>query len=197
MDAQVTNTTITILDEQAENEQHPARHAWADIAPRNDKYVYEGFRSLRATIVAAAAVDAFRVFPETAAVALTGNTPHDVVFGNAEFNDHRYSFTFAARCSVGGNLARARLVLRDAGDTIRLYLANTGLWQTGATQIDFGLLTVWRRYGIVTAPIPYQDGSGNIIENMVWQVSNGTAGAQVLDLDDLQLTDLANSYASP
>ncbi len=194
MDAQTNNTTITTLDETVQNEQHPWRHQWADIRPRNDKYVYEGLRALRATITAAAAVDAFRIWPEGALVGLTGASVYHL---GVDFLDHRYAFTFAARCSVDGNLARLRVVLRSAGDAIRLYLNSDGEWQTAATQIDFGLRTTWRRYGITTDPIPYQDSAGNIIENMVWQLSNGTAAAQVLDLDDLQLTDLANSYSAP
>lgn len=195
MDAQVTNTVITTLDRQVQNEDHPWRSQWADIAPRNDKYVYEGNRALRATIAAGAAVDAFRIYPEGVTVAMNAASTFDTR-GALGFL-HPYSFTVAARCSVGGNLLRVRLVLRDNTDTIRLYLANTGHWQTAATQIDFGLLTVWRKYGIKSDPVPYQDSAGNVIENLVWQVSNGTAAAQVLDLDDLQLTDLANSYAAP
>jgi hypothetical protein len=196
MDAQVTNTTVSTLDDQADGPEHPARHAWADIRPRNDKYVYEGFRSLRATIAAAAVVDAFRLFPEGTTVNLNTASAFDLR-AKLRFYDSRYAFTFAARCSVDGNLVRVRLGLRDNTDALRMTLTNTGTWTVGATTVDFGMRTTWRRYGIVTDPVPIQDGAGNIIENMVWQISNGTAAAQVIDLDDIQLTDLGNSYAAP
>jgi hypothetical protein len=30
----------------------------------------------------------------------------------------------------------------------------------------------------------------------VWQISNGTAGAQVIDLDDIEVNDLENSFGA-
>jgi len=195
MDAQVTNTVITILDRTQEAEDHPARHLWADIAGGLNKYVYEGDRALRATIAAAAAVDAFRIWPEGALVGLTAASAFDVRATLGMM--HKYAFTFAARCSVDGNLVRVRIALRDATDALRLYLNAAGAWQAAAATMNFGVGTVWRKFGVAIPEIPYVDAAGNNIENMVWQVSNGTAAAQVIDLDDLAITDLYNSYAAP
>jgi hypothetical protein len=199
MDAQVTNTVITTLDRTTMDQQSPQANAWAAIAGREDRLVYEGDRSLRATLAAAAAADAFRLMPEgVAAVAFTGASAFDVR-ANLGFNDHKYAFTFAARCNTDNNLLTVRIILRSAADAVVMYLTNAGAWQpvaTGAADIDFGMRTRWQRFGIGIPEVPYQS-AGVVIENMIWQVSNGTAGAQVIDLDDLVITDLANSYAAP
>jgi hypothetical protein len=196
MDAQVTNTVITTLDRTLMDQQSPEANLWAAIAGKEDKLVYEGDRSLRATIAAAAAADAFRLHPEgVAAVAHTGASVFDVRANLGML--HRYSFTFAARCNTDGNLLTARIVLRSAADAVLLHLTNAGLWQVAAADIDFGMRTRWQKFGLAIPEIPYTDGAGTVVENMIWQLSNGTAGAQVIDLDDLTITDLYNSYAAP
>jgi hypothetical protein len=198
MDAQVTATTITTLDYRTMDQQSPEQNAWAAIAGREDKLVYEGFRSLRATLTAAAVADDFRLFPEGCTAALTGASLFDVK-GNLAFL-HRYAFTFAARCSVGGNQLRVRLYLRDNGDAPRLWANANGAWNAfaliGTAVVDFSITNRWQRYGFEMAEVPQTDGT-NVIENMVWSISNATAGAQVIDLDDLQITDLDRSYSAP
>ena len=198
MDAQVTNTVLTRLERQ--QLMNPATYDfiqtqnWADIRDRLDKFTYAGPDSLRATIAAAGAVDAFRIMPEgVAAVALTGASTRHVSVDNVV---HRFGFTFAARCSVDGNLIRVRLVLRTAADAVAGFLDEaSGEWQAAAAANDFGMTTRWQRYDVhMTMPTPQIIGA-NIVENMIWQVSNGTAGAQIIDLDDFQITDLENSFA--
>lgn len=202
MDAQVTNTAITIID-RTDDEQALARRAWADIAGRLDKYEYQGMRSLRATLAAAAAVDAFRLHPEGVnAVAWTGASPQhisvglhdatpDIVAGQSYFGVYRLSF--AARCSVDGNLVRGRLVLRDSANGIQGHLVNDA-WAAAdaAGRPLWALRTVWRRYGVTfEVPPDIGDATGpSAIENFVWQLSNGTAGAQVIDLDDIEVRSL-------
>jgi len=199
MDAQVTATTITTLDRNLMDDQSPEANLWAAIASKNNRLVYEGERSLRATLTAAAVADDFRLFPEGITAAMTGASTEDLR-ANLGFH-HKYSFTFGARCNVDGNQIRIRLVLRDNTDTPRMYLDQNLQWQVftiiGTATIDISLGLIWKRYGVGIPEIPYQDSAGNVIENMVWELSNATAGAQVIDLDDLVLTDLDNSYASP
>jgi hypothetical protein len=199
MDAQVTNTVITILDRNTMDQQSPEANLWGAISGKNNRLVYEGFTSLRATIAAASAVDDFRLFPEGAVAALTGASTEDLR-ANLGFH-HKYGFTFGARSNVNNNLIRIRLVLRDATDAPRMFLNQALQWVVfsiiGDAVIDIGLNLTWKRYGFGIPEIPYQDSAGNVIENMVWQLSNGTAGAQVIDLDDIVLTDLQQSYTGP
>lgn len=198
MDAQTTNTALTRLERRQlmEPDEYDfiQNQNWADIRGREDRFTYEGEDSLRATLAAAAAVDAFRIMPEdVAAVALTGASTRHVPVDNLL---HKFAFTFAARCSVDGNLVRVRLVVRTSADAVAGYWNEaTGQWQAAAATNAMGMTTRWRRYGVRTSlPVPQIIGA-NVIENMVWQLSNGTAGAQIIDLDDFQITDLENSYA--
>jgi hypothetical protein len=127
-----------------------------------------------------------------AAVALTGACTRQVP---ADAIEDRFSLTFAARCSVDGNLIRIRLILRTVlGAAVAGYWNHsTREWQAGVATNDFGMTTRWQRYGITTSlPIPQFIGA-NVVDNMVWQISNGTAGAQIIDLDDFQINDLENS----
>ena len=195
MDAQVTSTTLTRLERRQIMEpgtyEFIQNQNWADIRGRLDKFTYSGEDSLRATLVAAAAVDDFRIYPEGALVGLTGATTRHVPVDNV---NHRFAFTFAARCSVDGNLIRVRLVVRTAADAVAGYWDEAdGIWQAADAPNDLGMTTRWRRYG-VTADIPTPLIVGaNVVENMVWQISNGTAGAQIIDLGDFQINDMENS----
>jgi len=197
MDVQVTNTVLTRLERRQlmEPSQYDfiQRQNWAEIRGRDDKFTYSGDNSLRVTIAAAGAVDDFRIHPEGVIAALTGATTRHVPVDNLL---HNFAFTFAARCSVDGNLIRVRLVVRTNADVVAGYFDQAnGVWQAAATSNDFGMITRWRRYGVVTSiPTPLIVGA-NVVENMVWQVSNGSAGAQIIDLDDFQINDLENSSA--
>lgn len=84
------------------------------------------------------------------------------------------SVSVAARCSVAENLLRVRIVGLDGGYAIAGYFVD-GRWQAAAGFNTFRLQTTWRVLG-VTFEIP--EG----IRYFLWQVSNGTAGAQVIDL---------------
>lgn len=207
MDAAVVNTVITIL-----NETDPmdalARYAWADASPPA-KHVYEGQHALRATLAAAAAADNFRLYPEGLVAATWAGASTEQITIDGLY--HRYRLSFAARCSVDGNILLGRIVLRDATDTVRLHkdcqvngggvsfpdrcLENLWMAADGATRPTWQLTTVWRRYG-VTFVVPPADATVPIVlENMVWQLSNGSAGAQIIDIDDVQIIDLEQSFA--
>ena len=196
MDAQVTNTVLTRLERRqimAANEyDFIQRQNWADIQGKGDKFTYEGEDSLRVTIAAAGVADAFRIMPEgVAAVALTGATTRHVPIDNLL---HRFGFTFAARCSVDGNLIRIRLVIRSAADVVLAYWDDAnGIWAAAATSNDFGMGTTWRRYGVSPGLATPTSVGGVAAENMVWQISNGSANAQIIDLDDFEICDLENS----
>ena len=196
MDAQVTNTVLTRLERRQLMDpglyDFIQTQNWADIQGKGDKFTYEGEDSLRATIAAAGVADAFRIMPEgVAAVALTGACTRHVPIDNLL---DRFAFTFAARCSVDGNLIRVRLVIRSAADVVLAYWDDAnGIWTATATSNDFGMGTTWLRYGVSPGlPAPTVVG-GVAAENMIWQISNGSAGAQIIDLDDFQINDLENS----
>lgn len=192
MDAQVTNTTITRL-RRRDDELAASRHLWAEMAGRNDKYTYEGLDSLRATMVAAGVVDGFRLHPEGINAATWVNaTPQHIKLYDPGMQAHLWSFTFAARCNTDGNLIRVRIVLRDFADGVSAHLQENGAWLAADTDpTDLGMSTTWRRYG-VTFRVPI--ALGNVPhEHFVWQISNGTAAAQVIDLDDIQVNNLTVS----
>lgn len=202
MDAQVTNTVLTRLERRQLMDpglyDFIQTQNWADIRGANDRLTYEGEDSLRVTIAAAGVADAFRIMPEgVVAVAHTGACTRQVPVDGIE---DRFSFSFAARCSVDGNLIRIRLILRTvAGAVVAGYWDDTAReWVTPAIAVatganDFGMTTRWQRYGVTTSlPIPQVMGA-NTVDNMVWQISNGSAGAQIIDLDDFQINDLENS----
>jgi hypothetical protein len=216
MDAQVTNTTLFRIrrmnreDDQTQGvggvvavdyDWMEANQNWADIRGRLDKLTYSGEDSLRAHPDATAVADNFRLMPEAvAAVAHTGACTRQVPIFDAANASHRalhpFSFTFAARCSVDGNLIGIRLILRSAADNpIAYWNAATNMWVAANTRNDFGMTTMWRRYGVVTSEVPNVFG-GAAVENMVWQVSNASAAAQFIDLDDFQINDLDQSYAA-
>jgi hypothetical protein len=152
-------------------------------------------------MTAAGVADGFRIMPQAvAAVAHTGVATGQVPIFNAAAATlahlHPFSFTFAARCSVDGNLIGVRLILRSAADNpIAYWSVALDQWVAANTRNDFGMTTMWRRYGVKTREVPQVFG-GVAVENMVWQVSNATAAAQFIDLDDFQLHDLENSFAS-
>lgn len=192
MAAQLTNTVLSILD-ISDDKWAPARFAFGTNNVRGQRYVAEGERSLRATIAAGAAADAFRLHPlgVNALTFLGATAPVVALTPGAP-----YVFSFQARCSVDGNLVTARIVQRDAA-AVRLTAWNrTGEWVAGnAGDIDFGLTPHWRTCSVEFVA-PAADDAGNLITNMVWQLSNGTAGAQLLDIDDIRLRRSDDDYAS-
>ena len=198
MDVQTTAATITRLERRQLME--PAqydfiqRQNWADIRGRDDKFTYSGEDSMRVTLTAAAVADGFRIHPEGInATVWTGACTRQVPVDGMP---HPFSFTVAARCSVDGNLLRLRLILRSAADAVLAYWNGAAdQWQTAAATNDLGMITRWLRYGGATQPVPQAIG-GVAVENMIWQVSNGSAGAQIIDLDDFQINDLEIGYSS-
>jgi len=214
MDAQVTNTVITILDEFNDRDDHPARSAWADITvagrSSGDKYTFEGHHALRATLAAGAAVDAFRLHPEGINAVNWGGASTEHISVDVLY--HRYRLHFAARCSVDGNLLLGRIVLRDDTDAVQLHKDDNPGWGAigvpdrnietlwmqadGANRPTWAMTTRWRRFG-TTFQVPPVDGAAPMmIEHIVWQLSNGTAAAQVIDIDDIWIEDLEMSMSA-
>lgn len=194
MDAQITNTTLTRLQETF-REDDPRRHAWAEISGRNgDRFTYAGRDALRAALTSSAVASDFRLYPEgLSATAFTGTSTFQILMKPLR----RYRLAFAARCNTDGNALLARIVLRDNTDTVKLYLASTGAWEATETigPYSFDLTTRWQAYGI-TFDCPPSDASGVVIENMVWQLANGTAGAQIIDIGEIRCECLSISEGS-
>lgn len=186
MAAQLTNTTLEILD-IGDPYQWPRRFAFGDRVHRDERYVAEGRRSLRANIAAAAAVDAFRLNPVNVnpltwlgatapVVSLTPGAP--------------YVTSFQCRNSVRGNSVRVRAIFRDPAGVVRSSLADAdGTITAAGSSVDIRVSQWWRTY-TVRFVAPSTDDAGNIIDSVVWQISNGTAAAQLLDIDDLRMCRL-------
>ena len=186
MAAQVTNTVLSVLDLSDPLKSAP-RLAFGTNQIRGERYVGEGQRSLRATIAAVGVADDFRLCSDNVSPTLfTGNPSLPIVF----VPGHRYSLSFLARCSVPGNLVRVRVVLRDAAGVVRAFLADIlGNWAVAASTVDLATGFCWMRHALHFVA-PMSDGAGNIIASAVWVISNTTAGAQLLDLDDIRIEDL-------
>lgn len=194
MDAQVTNTTITRL-QRSFPEERPERRAWTEIAgersPGGDRFIYQGSDALRATLTSSASADDFRLHPEGAsATAWTGTAVEQVPVTAG----HTYRLAVAARCNTDGNLLTLRIVLRDNTDAVLLHLQSDGTWGSTSTGTDLGLGPRWGVVG-VSFRVPLGD-SNTVGENVIWQVSNGTSGSQIIDIGELRIEDLTLGYSS-
>jgi len=112
---------------------------------------------------------------DTGALAYTSDTPAP---GNQKYRAYegkQYQFSVVARGSVPGNLLRVRVIGLDTDYAIATYLSADGVWQAAAAQRTFQLSSQWRSFGVNFEAPPG-------IRYFLWQVSNGTAGAQVIDL---------------
>lgn len=184
MAAQVTNTTLSILD-LSDERLAASKFAFGARISRNDRYVGEGRRSLRATLVAAAAADAFRLHPlNVGALTFLGATAPAVVLTPGK----PYTFSLMVRCSLEGNLLTVRVIARDIAGTVRLSLdSRDGDWIAGAGgDVDLGMDHHWRTLA-VQFDAPAADNAGNLIDSYVWQFSNGTGGAQLIDIDNVRM----------
>lgn len=94
------------------------------------------------------------------------------------FEGKKHAFSVAARCQTPGNLLRVRIVGLDGDYAITSYLNAQGRWQAAAAWNTFQLSGMWRRYGLTFEAPP-------TVRYFLWQVSNGTAGAQLLDLGNV------------
>ena len=194
MDAQVTNTTITRL-QRSFNEERPERYAWTEISgersPGGDRFIYQGSDALRATLASSSADD-FRLHPEgVSATAWTGTCAVQLpVVGG-----HRYRLAVAARSDTDGALLTIRIVGRETDDTVTAHLQSDGTWAASPTTgTDLGLGPRWGVVG-VTFQVPL-GLSNEVIENVVWQISNGTSGSLVYDIGEIRLEDLTIGYSS-
>jgi hypothetical protein len=169
--SQVTQTTESELDKRSSRE-HPARLV---ITPSRN-FIEEGRSSYRATIAAAGVVDDWRIWSRTdngaagAFVLAAADAVYDSEPGK------RYSLAVTARCSVERNLLRVRVMGLSAAPAILYYLTATGLWAAADSTRGFQLSTEWRTFGV------NWEAPEDAVTQM-WQFSNGTAGAQVIDLD--------------
>lgn len=183
---QTTNTTVSRLQRDQQYALGPGVEVIRRVMDQNGlggkPHVYEGLSSYRATLAAAAVADAWRLWGPGAALvaALTGAAGDQLEANPME----RHVFSFVARCTVPGNLITIVLVFRDASDNIIGYIDSNGFVQTGAQTIDLALHGEWSKHAVHFLAPPAIGGVE--VEHMLWQVRNGTAGAQVIDIDDIQ-----------
>jgi hypothetical protein len=181
---QLTNTVLQQLQRQ-DRLDHPNRTAhWAyDQADSyKGEHVFDGQSSLRATIAAGAAVDAFRIWnPGAINVAFAGATTNFLAI--EPFRP--MTFRFAARAWPNGNLIRVRVLFRTAANVIAGYVTQAEEIQAAAAVIALGSIPTWAYYSVSYVP-PQQIGA-NVLDHTIWQISNGTAAAQLMDLDAISL----------
>lgn len=112
---------------------------------------------------------------DTAALDYTSDVPSPANMRYRAWEGKQYAFSVVARCNVDGNLLRVRVIGLDENYVIATYLNANGVWQAGAAQRTFQLSSQWRSLGVNFEAPPS-------VRYFLWQVSNGTAGAQVIDL---------------
>lgn len=91
------------------------------------------------------------------------------------YEGKNYAMSVVARGSVPGNLLRLRVIGLGVDYEVDTYLNANGIWQAAAAQRTFQLSSQWRSFGV-----NFEAPAG--ARYFLWQVSNGTAGAQVIDL---------------
>lgn len=201
MDFQTTNTTLLRLQTR-DVEENGQRRAWTELAgPYGDKYVYSGHSSLRATLAAAASAHDYRIGPEdmsltafTGAVAShikTNDADAQVASADGGGGVDRFRFTFAARSDQSDAEVSLRIILRNNADGVELYLQDGTLptWATADTaRYSFLLGPRWQVFGVTFEP-PLGNAN-DVIEHFVWELSNGVAGAQIIDIDEIRVENL-------
>ena len=202
---QVTNTTLLQLTRDMVPRMHPAARVMPAVVGHGESLVKDGHSALRADIVAAGAADEFRIWsPGVIIAALTGATTNPLsVIGNTP---GMFFFSFYARCNVDLNSLRIRLYARDAADSQQgSMIGSTGT--PAATATAFGLQNTlryvdavfsyntvvlrpfWKKYAF-SFEVPAGDPNGVQVEHLVWQISNDSAGAQIIHLDDFEFGSL-------
>jgi hypothetical protein len=140
-------------------------------------FVQEGLFAYRAVITAAGAANAWRIWSRTdagAAGAWGVPAAADAVYGVRP--GLQYSVAVTARCSVERNLLNIRIIMLDATPAVLYYLNTAGQWQAADAAVGYQLSSQWRTIGLnFEAP---EDAV-----SVMWMFSNGTAGAQSIDLD--------------
>ncbi len=192
--SQATNTTLFQLRRDL-RPNHPQALVFPELVGVSEDLVKDGQSALRATLAAAAVADAFRIWnPGAIVAALTGASTNALIVRLGR----RHFFSFYARNSVDGNLLRLRLWLRnaanaiqgssvaDATDTTVVRYAGRQLQPVDGTNtyVELGMSRFWRKYA-VTFDVPPTMGNATP-DHIVWQLSNGTAAAQVIDLDGIE-----------
>jgi hypothetical protein len=112
---------------------------------------------------------------DTGALAYQSDVPAPGNMKYRAYEGKQYQMSVVAHGSVPGNLLRVRVIGLDTDYAIAAYLNANGVWQAAAAQRTFQLSSQWRSFGVNFEAPPG-------IRYFLWQVSNGTAGAQVIDL---------------
>ena len=188
MQTRVANTTISRLERDQQYDRYGSPGVEAidrvmDISGSRvaaGPLVYDGLSALRATITATENADDFRIWgPGAIVVALTGASTNQLSVSPGE----RMIFSVMARCNTPGNLLRLRIFFRDVADAVLGAVDTNGFVQNTAQNVPLAMSDTWKKLAIRWVQPASIDGVR--IEHAVWQLSTGTAGAQVIDLDDL------------
>jgi hypothetical protein len=162
---QTTNTTLTQLTRDM-SPTHPARLVMPTALGHGESLVKDGQSALRATIAAAGAADEFRIWsPGAIVAALTGATTNPLNFLG----------------SLVGPTSSATSY--DWGEGSLRYV------DAATSHNVVELKQYWKKYSFAFE-VPPTDPNGVQIEHLVWQISNDSAGAQVIDLDDIAFGSL-------
>ena len=171
---QLTQTTEIQLN-RTDRLNHPQRQILQNGGSVNGgkPYIFEGPSSYRANIAAAAVADDWQLRP-------------NVAYPCQQFTQTRVSIWYRGQLATGArNVIRLRILLYDAVPAITFYLQPNEQWDAADTaQETFTCLPVWRQLS-ATFEMP---ASADAV-TWRWQVSNDTAGAQVIDLGQVWVPD--------
>lgn len=144
-------------------------------------YIYAGEDGFRITMAAAAAANDWIVRQDPAAGPSLTVLPRQ-----------HLSVRIVARCSVAENLLNVQ-VISLVGTTDTHYLVPVGgtyfhgrtswEWSTTDTQIPLTMLTDWQTWGFEVAGFPLNS------DTVAVRFSNGSAGAQVIDMGEVAMLD--------
>lgn len=171
---QLTNT-VEIQLNRTDPRDHPQRQILQNggLTNRGDPYIFEGPSSYRADLAAAAVADAWQLRP-------------NVAYPCQEFTQTRVSIWYRGQLDTGlRNVIRLRILLYDAVPAITFYLQPNEQWDAADTaQETFTCLPEWRQ---LSASFEMPASADAVTWR--WQVSNDTAGAQVIDLGQVWVPD--------
>ena len=161
----LVNTNRRQLDKTVDRD-HPWRVR--TVVGPGDDFVLNGRFAYRAEIAAAAAP-----LDWVLRSAVAGTYPYEAK------PNQRWGIKFTCRNSVPGNLLRMRVIGTDADAALVWYLSQVPTtfphnWTLVASDIDFPMMEGWAEYGVSFIT--------HDVRAFEWEIFNGSAGAQNIDV---------------
>lgn len=167
----VVNTTEVQLN-RTDPRDHPQRVLFrTSPVNRGDPYIYEGPSSYRAILAGAAVADNWSLRPT-------------VAYPCRPYSQTRVSIWYRGDPAAINDVLRFRIILQDAVPAITYYLNNDEQWQAGDAYVTWKIQPIWTEMSA-----SFQMPSMADAHTWYWQVSNGSPGAQIIDLGQVWVPD--------